>query len=213
MERPLIQTVFVFVDNRETHTNQRVRGAIRAMIEMKREEHGYFRGCLSQSVLEFFRDYGVDCGSISDSTTPAEPREGEYEMGSVVGFKGENLRGGLAFVAPASLVARMLPVPEDNRRIELQLRDWSGEIANQLAGRLKNKLAAHAVDFEVGAAVCFRGMSIRLSFLPNTEGVSISVAMPAGIRVYLDCAFVQSSGSNSEPPMPIVPEGDVVIFD
>lgn len=176
---------------------------------MKREEHNsYFRGYLSQSVVEFFRDYGVDC----TSSTPASASE-EYEMGSIVGFKGENLRGGLAFVAPASLVARMLPVPEDNRRIELQLRDWSGEIANQLAGRLKNKLAAHSFDFEVGAAVCFRGMSIRLSFLPNTdEGVSISFAMPSGVRVYLDCAFVQSS-SASEPPMPIVPEGDVVIFD
>jgi CheY-specific phosphatase CheX len=184
------------------------------------DEHSYFQGCLSQSVLEFFRDYGVDF----DSTVVAPSGEvAEYEMGSVVGFKGENLRGGLAFVAPASLVARMLPVPEDNRRIELQLRDWSGEIANQLAGRLKNKLAAHAFDFEVGAAVCFRGMSIRLSFLPNTEGVSISFTMPAGVRVYLDCAFVRGSAADSEgsegsegsseAPMPIVPEGDVVIFD
>jgi len=179
---------------------------------MDTDQQDYFRGSLSQSVVEFFRDYGVDCTSEELTAAPARESDGS-EMGSVVGFKGTNLRGGLAFVAPAALVAKMLPVPKaEEGRAELQLRDWTGEIANQLAGRFKNKLSARAFDFDVGTAVCFRGMSIRLSFMPNADGVSLSYSIDsAGIRVYLDCSFV-ADGSPEENGMRIVPEGDVVIF-
>ena len=179
---------------------------------MDTEHQDYFRGSLSQSVVEFFRDYGVDCLSEEFAIPQVDQTEGS-QMGSVVGFKGQNLRGGLAFVAPASLVAKMLPVPKaDTNRAELQLRDWTGEIANQLAGRFKNKLSARAYDFEVGTAVCFRGMSIRLSFMPNNDGVSLSYSIDsAGIRVFLDCSFV-TEGAPEEHEMRIVPEGDVVIF-
>lgn len=179
---------------------------------MDTEHQDYFRGSLSQSVVEFFRDYGVDCTADDFVAAPARGADGS-EMGSVVGFKGTNLRGGLAFVAPTSLVARMLPVPKaEESRAEIQLRDWTGEIANQLAGRFKNKLSARAYDFDVGTAVCFRGMSIRLSFMPNNDGVSLSYSIDsAGIRVYLDCSFV-ADGAPEDFGMRIVPEGDVVIF-
>ncbi len=196
---------------------------------MDGDQQSYFRGSLSQSVIEFFHDYGVDCASLTEhmpllsaetSGLPigcADKSAGDdsagCEMGSVVGFKGHNLRGGLAFVAPASLVAKMLPVPEDKERVELQLRDWSGEIANQLVGRLKNKLASRAFDFDVGTAVCFRGMAIRLSFLPNVEALSLSFSIPsAGVRVYLDCSFVKGASEEEDHTIRIVPEGDVVIF-
>jgi CheY-specific phosphatase CheX len=191
---------------------------------MDADQQNHFRGSLSQSVLEFFRDYGVDFASVVENpvTFPAADAEMEppptsarqCEMGSIVGFKGQNLRGGLAFVAPAELVARMLPVPKVAERADLQLRDWSAEIANQLAGRFKNKLSARAAfDFDVGTAVCFRGMSIRLSFMPSTDGVSLSFTIEsAGVRVYLDCSFVCEGAAASDDVMRIIPEGDVVLF-
>jgi chemotaxis protein CheX len=188
---------------------------------MDNEQQNYFRGSLSQSVLEFFRDYGVDFADTTQKSAPIDFAEGleslpaesrQCEMGSIVGFKGENLRGGLAFVAPAELVARMLPVPKVAERAELQLRDWSAEIANQLAGRFKNKLSARAFDFDVGTAVCFRGVSIRLSFMPSVEGVSLSFTIEsAGVRVYLDCSFVDGTAP-CDDVMRIIPEGDVVLF-
>ncbi len=66
-------------------------------------------GSLTQAVQELFGDYGVDCAATE--CKPLLPSDAvERKVGSVVGFRGRNLRGGLAFVAPAGLVARMLPV-------------------------------------------------------------------------------------------------------
>ena len=179
---------------------------------MDQEHQSYFGGSLSESIIELFRDYGVDCSSISPGAAVDANADGGSEMGSIIGFKGAQLRGGLAFVAPTALIAKTLPVPRNQERGELQLRDWSGEIANQLAGRLKNKLAARALQFDVGTAVCFRGMSIKLSFVPGTEGIAMSFTIaPAGVRVYLDCSFANLTASDQDT-VRIVPEGDVVLF-
>lgn len=163
---------------------------------------------LESSVVEFFRAYGITC----DKTESCAAAPGA-EMGSIVGFRGKGLRGGLAFVAPTELVARLLPVPKRPARGELQLRDWSAEIANQLVGRLKNKLSAHSIDFEIGTPVCFRGSSIRLSFLPEADGVTLDFnAGSDPVRVYLDCALAADGSATSAPAPRIVTEGEVVLF-
>lgn len=187
---------------------------------MDPENMSHVSGSLSQSVIEFFRDYGLDCRS-SDAVE-GEPSLDDMEMGSIVGFKGRGVRGGLAFVAPAALVAKLLPVPTAETKVDHQLRDWSAEIANQLLGRLKNKLSSQNVDFDIGTPVCFRGTSVRLSFLPNADGVSLAfdVERGGGVRVYLDCSVAAmgamaakvTSSANEDFDPRIVAEGDVVLF-
>jgi hypothetical protein len=198
---------------------------------MDREHEAYFWGTLSESVHEFFRDYGLDSTSIEArlaslppggfasippgraASLPPGRSASECEMGSIVGLRGANLCGGLAFVAPAALVARMLPVPHDTGRAELQLRDWSGELANPLVGRLKNKLAARALDFDVGMVACFRGAGINVSFLPSKESISVTVSIAsARVRVYLDCTFLSPGSPPDAASRPPVREGDVVLF-
>jgi CheY-specific phosphatase CheX len=179
---------------------------------MDYERQSYFKGRLSQAVVEFFDHYGVDCASVEPGTPrDADPAQGE--VGSIVGFKGANVRGGLAFVAPAGLIQRMLPVPSVAGRADLQLRDWSAEIANQLIGRFKNKLSAPGWDFDVGTAVCFRCTSLELEFLPNSDGISLSFATAsAAVRVYLDCSFLAGAIWPEELGVENVAEGDVVLF-
>jgi CheY-specific phosphatase CheX len=177
---------------------------------MKTMERDLVTATLERSVIEFFQAYGESCERCADDTSETHGPE----LGSIVGFRGAGLRGGLAFVAPAHLVARMLPVPKQPARAEIQLRDWSAEIANQLVGRLKNKLANHAIDFDVGTPVCFRGSSIRLSFLPEADGLTLDFAAgDEAVRVYLDCATTQTedAGGGSAAPR-IVTEGEVVLF-
>lgn len=167
---------------------------------------------LAASVIEFFSAYGVQCHP-QDPVPSGTPGDSEMEMGSIVGFKGSHVRGGLAFVAPAELVARLLPVPAKEAKADMQLRDWSAEIANQLIGRLKNKLSARAIDFDVGTPVCFRGKSIRLAFLPDATGVSLAFhTQSSGVRVYLDCAIAPQDGDADPDAVRIVPEGEVLLF-
>jgi CheY-specific phosphatase CheX len=176
-------------------------------------ERTFVTDTLASSVVEFFRAYGIHCEKTDGNGPTTGP-----EMGSIIGFRGQGLRGGLAFVAPAELVARILPVPAQPSRADLQLRDWSAEIANQLVGRLKNKLSARAIDFDVGTPVCFRGSSIRLSFLPEADGITLDFSTgPESVRVYLDCVVSQGNDPRDAPAPPpsaprIVTEGDVVLF-
>lgn len=178
------------------------------MIDQKSD---FVREVLSASVTEFFASYGVACGVAND--VPETVDGSGVEIGSVIGFKGRNVRGAFAFVAPLDFIAELLPVPRERDRQDQQLRDWSAEIANQLVGRLKNKLSLRSVDFDVGSPVCFTGRSIRLVFLPDAEGVSMGFRSGStAVRIHLDCSIDTGCADNVIEELRIVPEGDVIIF-
>lgn len=171
---------------------------------------GFVGDVLEASVTELFGSYGFACERATEAV--AAPSE-SVELGSVVGFRGKGVRGGLAFVAPLELIARLLPVPPDSARGDLQLRDWSAEIANQLLGRMKNKLSSRALDFDVGTPVCFTGTSIKLVFLPDADGFSLEfVAANAPVRVHLDCTLSAAIHGGEVEPARIALEGDVLLF-
>ena len=179
---------------------------------MNPDRQRYIEESLQEAVREFFGDYAIARGAPSGaSARPAPPVEAQ--LGSLVGFRGRSVRGGLAFVAPVALVAKLLPVPRAASREELQLRDWSAEIANQLVGRLKNKLSTRAFDFDVGTALCFEGTSMCVTFPRGNSETSLSVSTTwAGASVYLDCAFVDEADVPNGPSLRVVPEGDVLLF-
>jgi len=172
----------------------------------------FVREMLTASVQELLESYGVASAVVDPDEAPASVFP---ELGSIVGFRGKSVRGGLAFVAPVELIAELLPVPQRAAESDFQLRDWSAEIANQLIGRLKNKLFARAVDFDVGTPVCFTGRSLRLVFLPGTDGLALLIrAAGEHVRVYLDCAFTvvpdDARGDVNSPR--IAAEGDILLF-
>ena len=178
---------------------------------MERQSQSFVREVMESSVLELFDSYGMPCALAVETQT--EKVDG-VELGSIVGFRGKGVRGGLAFVAPIQLLEKLLPVPRDKTRSDSQLRDWSAEIANQLVGRIKNKLSSKTLDFDVGTPVCFTGKSIRLVFLPDADGTSLLLdAQGTAVRVHLDCTLSPELAAEGEvEPLRIIPEGDVILF-
>ena len=178
---------------------------------MDEDPKNQLRASLEDTVAEFFRDYGVECSTVSEPP----PSLAAPELGSIVGFRGEQVRGGLAFVAPVDLVAATLPVAPDATRLESQLRDWSGEMANQLVGRLKNKLSARSLDFEVGMPASFGSAKIRFAPQPSAQGTSCACYVTkTGARVYLDCSYLEivpRAGDETDSFSPLG-EGEVLLF-
>jgi CheY-specific phosphatase CheX len=84
----------------------------------------------------------------------------EVVYSGVMGFIGERVRGTLLLAAPKETI--LATAPEDARP-----RDWVGELANQLVGRLKSKLMAHGVTVALSTPVVLSG--VRLSPLPRSE--------------------------------------------
>jgi CheY-specific phosphatase CheX len=188
----------------------------RAVLDrMNRELPARFvRRVLASCVKEFFDAHGIACEICPERSAPAPIEHVEHvELGSIIGFRGTSVRGGLAFVAPMELISEILPVPRSVEHPDAQMRDWSAEIANQLVGRFKNKLSARSLDFDVGAPVCFTGKAIRFVFLPDAEGVSLCFrASSSSIHVHLDCSLEPQDDTRDAGDVRIVPEGEMLLF-
>jgi CheY-specific phosphatase CheX len=179
---------------------------------MSGEQPAHFvRRVLACCVKDFFDAHGIACEMIAERTDPVQCDH--VELGSIIGFRGKDVRGGLAFVAPMDLIREILPVPTSVEDPDAQVRDWSAEITNQLVGRFKNKLSARSLDFDVGVPVCFTGKAIRFVFLPDAEGVSLCFKASSGsIHVHLDCSLAEQSGAGDANDVRMVPEGEMLLF-
>jgi hypothetical protein len=118
----------------------------------------------AESCQELFADYGVVL------------KRGRYDWGksnepllsSVMGFVDQHIRGTcLLACEPAPLNASC---PRGGGA-----RDWVGELANQLIGRLKVKLLAYDIDLALTTPIVLQG--IRIQPLPKT---TLEPAMFAG---------------------------------
>jgi CheY-specific phosphatase CheX len=95
-----------------------------------------------------FASMGVEIVAIADAE-PNPPRAGERVM-AFVGFGGSELRGALSLDMPTAFVAQLHPALSEDPAMEKEdLCDWAGELANQLLGKLKSRVAAYGVTLQM----------------------------------------------------------------
>ena len=129
----------------------------------------------------------------------------ERLLSGVIGFVGRGVRGTCLLAGNEGVLAATCP--EGGR-----LRDWVGELANQLAGRLKVKLSSHGVDAWLTTPIVLSG--VRLEPLPRgkLEPTVFSAAQgPVMVWVEVETdrdfalASVRPSASDGN-------EGEVLLF-
>src|SRR4051812_18701468 len=94
-----------------------------------------FRAMGQRASLELFAAYGLD---MEVQQRPWSPTDERLYCGSI-GFAGRGLRG--TCVLAANERPLLESCPEGGR-----LRDWVGELANQLAGRVKVQILARGTE-------------------------------------------------------------------
>lgn len=108
----------------------------------------------ASSCLELFSDYGISLkrGHVDwrDSDKPV--------LSSVMGFIGDHLRG-------TCLLACEYGPLEGSCPSGGIVRDWIGELGNQLVGRLKVRLLSYDVEVALTTPIVLRG--IRIQPLPK----------------------------------------------
>lgn len=114
---------------------------------------------LTQSAVELFSSYDCPLNAEGDPRPTSETEH--VSLGAAIGFTGEYVRGMLAIGLDDSIAMRMNPVP--GRQIEDADQDWIGELANQLLGRLKNKLLSYNVELALSTPVVVQGTQIRFA--------------------------------------------------
>jgi hypothetical protein len=154
----------------------------------------------STACIELFEAYGV---SLAPSDVPWGQSD-EALLSGVMGFVGEKVRGTCLLAGEYAPLAASSPVGG-------RLRDWVGELANQLAGRLKTKLLARNIEVALTTPIVLSG--VRLQPLPR--GMLEPVVFTCAAGVIMVWVEVEASGGvimTSERPKATSAEGDILIF-
>jgi len=110
-------------------------------------------GLVLDSTRALFENYGVKLDLDGSSISRTLPL---IELISTIGFSSPTLSGSLLLAMPNSVLQRTLTTSEAN------LADWSGELANQLLGRLKNQLLNYQVTINMALPVVVFGAGFSL---------------------------------------------------
>jgi CheY-specific phosphatase CheX len=121
----------------------------------------------------------------------------------VMGFVGDAVRGTCVLAAPLGTIEAAAPK-------DASARDWVGELANQLVGRLKAKLMARGATIALSTPVVLRG--VKLSPLPRTGVEPVVFQSSAGdVLVWLEVEIEDNFQLGEERALK-ASEGELLVF-
>ena len=122
---------------------------------------------------------------LGDGRLSALPAQAS--IAGVVGFTSEKMRGSLtiassfgSFAALLPAEVRVHPVSEDVEADWLKLRDWASELANQLLGRIKNRLFAMGANLHTATPTAISGSTLATATPKSATARSFTLSLPAG---------------------------------
>jgi hypothetical protein len=110
-------------------------------------------GLVEEVTQLLFETYAV---TLARDDSPVAQTLQSVTLLSMIGFSSHSLSGSLLMALPREVVRRTLPAPDAS------LADWSGELANQLLGRLKNQLLKYQVVINLSLPVVVSGEALQL---------------------------------------------------
>jgi hypothetical protein len=168
-----------------------------------------------------FAAYGVKLER--SRVTPMGGTEGpDVSSGGIIAFQGKDLNGSLLVVGTFDLLAACRPQPPKPGPLSkasasdwLLVRDWSMELANQLFGRIRNRLREHGIEVEVGLPRAVSGYPLAVSIRTRTStALQFATSSKDALRLWLDATpgpmFEAAIMSKANPTSP--KEGDVLLF-
>lgn len=104
-------------------------------------------GVAASAVRCVLRAYDIEPDAPIAHTGELDPAQ----IVALIGFSGDVLKGTVALIAPAALVARICPPAlREPSFMAREIFDWAGELVNLILGRIKIGLAARGVEVESG---------------------------------------------------------------
>lgn len=164
---------------------------------------------LRECCLELMADYGLP----ASLQTPVGQSEAPLGMAiAAIDFSGRDLRGTIGLRMTRSVVLETYRAALGTR-VEAdspEAIDWTCELANQLIGRLKNKLRSYSVSFTVNMPRLLASFPVaELERAMRNRFVCDRGAFAGYLDVMITPGFTLEGGT---PEVPLVGEGDVVLF-
>jgi CheY-specific phosphatase CheX len=182
--------------------------------------HEVLDGVLHRSTEELF---GRGSVARAVASSDASRQVDDLHVGALISFDGPRIRGALMLICTFGVAARTRPaklgaaaqLSAATARDWILIRDWTGELANQLAGRLKNRLHSFGISFQIAPPVSLSGRGLALA-LQKPHGTQ-TLAFGSGdgcVRVLIDLAAepLLSSPAPRAGVEEAAREGDVIEF-
>ena len=148
--------------------------------------------------MELLQAYGVPLTPAAGWGDVDEPM-----FCGVMGFVGDSLRGSCLLAAPVGAVEAAAPEGAAPR-------DWVGELANQLVGRLKAKLMQRSATIALSTPVALCG--VKVAPLPRTEVEPVVFESPVGkVLVWLEVEIEDGFQLGDERLLQ-AKEGELLVF-
>lgn len=149
---------------------------------------------------ELFGAYGVRLSTVRKSWGESDERL----LSGSMGFVGRHLRGTCLLATTEKALADSCPA-------QGKLRDWIGELTNQLVGRLKTKLLGYGVEVFVTTPIVLSGVRIR----PLPRGMlepTVFSSTAGDVLVWVEVEADQGFALGSLHPGRSNVEGEVILF-
>jgi CheY-specific phosphatase CheX len=172
------------------------------------EEHWQrLRPMIVESTTSLLDTYGMPTECVEEQDCGVAPNEG---LAASLGFTGDQMQGSLVICAPLTLLRHAFPNLRSSASLE-DLRDWTGELANQLLGRVKRRVLVYGVEFYLSTPSVVTGRDLRSI---SGEGARrLAFACPAG-TLYVEIQAHIAPGVRFVDLADVSPamEGDVLLF-
>jgi CheY-specific phosphatase CheX len=166
-------------------------------------------GFLTSSTQDLFRANGIDIAPNSQKRADVDS-----PLTATIGFTSPNLRGLLVLTLDRGLAARSLPPNLGKEKPgDVIVADWTGELSNQLLGRLKNRFHATGIDISLSTPIVFMGKEMR--HFTNQSPIHRMLFFADGrVLVELQANFDRDFEieEDSEDLEPSQPEGEALFF-
>ena len=146
--------------------------------------------------------------------SPHKRTDVENPLTATIGFTSADLRGLLVLTIDRELAAKSLPPNlRQGKPGDAIVADWTGELSNQMLGRLKNRFRTTGIDISLSTPIVFMGKEMRHFMNPAPIHRALMFAEGA-ILVELQASFdkdfeIKESETAFEPE-PI--EGEALFF-
>lgn len=110
---------------------------------------------VGECVADLFVHQSAELAAVAESFDP-------HDYVAVIGFYGDSMRGALGVGLDRAVASRMLEPSDASIAARNILEDWVGEVANQLLGRVKNRLLGYGVTLGLALPMVLRGVEVHL---------------------------------------------------
>lgn len=143
---------------------------------MKTQPGEFFDWIVAATSIELFASYGIGLRRKTDKPPAGKSHPPEQCSGGLLNFSSDPLNGTILLVGSFDFLSASRPL-EHQRKKQLSVnsaadwilvRDWSMELANQLFGRIRNRLYGYRVSLDAKCPTAVSGPSLALAMRSRT---------------------------------------------